>query len=260
MRHIPLARALAWAGACAACASLGTVVRADEAYSLRRAYKAGESERLKTTIKMEADKGARKVEWRLLTTETTKEVKADGTVVLQAVVDAGSVAVDGVDKGYRLDGQVITTVYDGAGRILRQEAPGAQWPVGMLLTIARPNFTLAKMLKPGEAYREEIPTSPDKSRKIAVSTTLTGTEKKSADLPEDALRVKTVTDGTIAGPDGDQKTHAETVAYLTPAGRRLVKYDGMLEGMAVPGLGLCKISFQVVRLPDAPKAADKAQP
>src|SRR5437763_1782238 len=94
-------------------------VAADDGYLLKRVYKAGQSEKFMTTLNIESGSqdGAPKVKFEvsILGTETVKEVRPDGSAVLETKLDKSTVNVGGQERDLPGGGQTITTTLDKDG-------------------------------------------------------------------------------------------------------------------------------------------------
>jgi len=225
--------------------------RADETYTLRRVYRTGEKDRYRTNIQIESDKPvegtARKIEFTLTTTETTKEVRDDGTVVVAITLDPVKAHVDGDERTISDAPVTITTTYDKIGKILRQE--GGSGPLVMiasLLNTARVNFTQERPLRIGEERKTEVPTGRGSQSTVKSVLSLLGWEKKNDEIPVDTLRIKSVVDSPA--PQGNQKVHMEVTAFVEADTGKPLKVDIMLTGTQFGPLPDARITIKRIRV------------
>lgn len=220
---------------------------AQESYSLRRNPKSGEVDKFKTVLKIDAKTGGGdvKIDVTLLTTETVKEVKSDGSYVVAATIDSAEVLVNGGAIPYSA-GQTITTTYDKSGRIIQQQASsGGNLNPSQLLGLSRLGFAPEEPLKIGAQKKYENEFSTERRQSIAGTVTLLGMEKAGGDLAFDALKVKNVGDLKIQGQGGEQTIHYDTLTYLDPRSARLQIAEGTVTRSGQDGGA--KIVFKVSR-------------
>lgn len=231
--------------------AIGSAAPGQEAHTLRRIFKQGESERYKTVIKFEQND----TEAVLVTTEVTREVKADGVAVVATTVDSIVLRARGAEMPFPGgSGQVVLSTYDKSGKMLKQEAIGGRGNVGQLLNVARPSVFVEKALKVGETVKDEIPLGPESAQKASVTITLVAIDKKDADTPVECLRYKVVTEaGPGARADGP-KNRGEVILRMSRADGKLVSAEGTMEGIPLPTGGTTKLSYKVTRTTEpAPK-------
>jgi hypothetical protein len=220
---------------------------AQESYTLKRVFTAGETDRYTTIIKFEQNA----MEAVLVTTEVTREVKDDGTALVATTVDSIVLRGRGSEMPFPGgSGQVLLSTYDKTGKLIKQETVGGGGSVGQLLNVARPGVFLEKPLKVGETIKDQVPIGPDKSRKADVSVTLMGLDKKGPDTPVDCLRYKVVTETVMPSPAGDAKNRSEVIVRLGKDTGKLVSAEGKMEGIPLPGGGSAKITYTVTRTTD----------
>ncbi len=214
-----------------------------ESYTVKRVFKQGETDRYTTTIKFEQNA----TEAVLVTSDVTREVKDDGTAVVATTVESFVLRARGTEMPFPGgSGQVILSTYDPSGKLVKQEALGGGG-VGQLLNVARPAVFVQKPMKIGDSVREELPLGPDKSRKGTVTLTLLGVDKKSAELPEECLRYRIVSEAPVMGASSDVKNRSEVVVRVSRTTGKLVTAEGTMEGIPLPNGGTTKITYTVKR-------------
>ena len=229
-----------------------SAVGADETYSIRRTFKAGEVDRYKTTLDIEAA-GGMKVQIAFATTEKTVEIKDDGTMTRSITVDSAEFVMDG--QAMPLPGfkpSTITSSFDKAGKPIKEEGDAGQFR--QMLSMTRPIAEADKPLKVGEDWKTEVPTNKDGTKKLNVTVTLVALEPKSETLKTETFKIKSVADGTVESPQGDQKIRFESVSNVTRDSGKPLRIEGTVVGMTIPQFGAAKISFKVIRQPDTPAA------
>ncbi|MCC6730330.1 MAG: hypothetical protein IT208_13415 [Chthonomonadales bacterium] len=228
----------------------------EASYSLKRVYRQGEVDRYRTIIHVEqqtAPAGSAPIVlvMTLTTTETTREVKPDGGVVLENRLDSAVVSLNGKEEPLPGPGQAVTlTTLDKDGKPVRQETTG-QTGIAPLIAMTRPAFLIPRPLKVGEQLKLRLPEGPETAKTLDVSITLVELAKKAQELPSDALRVKSVADGVLPGAAGAQRLHAEMTSLMEPEGARLLRVDGTVTGLVFPQIGPARMTFRVVRLPSS---------
>lgn len=207
---------------------------ADDTYALKPVYKAGEVERYRTVITYVVDTpmGVSQREVTIDTTETTRDVKPDGTATVETKVDSAKANLDGSQQEVGGGGETLTTVYDSAGRVVKQEGGFQPGSAAQMLNIARAVFAPEHPLKLGEAYKYSSEAKTDAgTRRVSGVLTAVGIEKKSADVPVDVLRVNNASDTVIAAPTGEQKMHADGYWLIDLANSKPVKLQGKITGI-----------------------------
>lgn len=220
---------------------------AQEAHSVKRVFKQGETDRYQTTIKFEQSP----TEAVMVTTEVTREVKADGVAVVATTVD--SIVLKARDTEMPFpggSGQVVLTTYDPNGKPVKQETLGGKGNIGQLLNIARPNIRVDKPLKVGDTVEEDVPLGSDGKLKAHVTISLTAIDRKSAELPSDCLRYKIVSE--TKAPAGEGATRSEIVARVSMSDGKLISAEGTMEGIPMPGGGTTRVTYKVVRKTEPP--------
>lgn len=234
--------------------ALGTVaaalpVCAQDAYHLRRVYKAGETDKYKTTIAIQGSNpmggGAMKVELTLLMTETTKEVKEDGTVTVVTTIESGTVNFNGMEQSLPNQGQTITTTFDKSGKLVKEE--GAPGVLGGMLGFTRVGAMPDRPLRVGEEWKFDIPINEAKQQRVKGTVTLLSLEKKSEDVPIDTLKIRSVVDTPLTTPQGDQQMHLEATTFVEPGTGKAIKVEGVITGQIGP-INDAKVIFKRIRV------------
>jgi len=232
-----------------AMASLTAAALGQDTYAVKRIFKQGETDRYNTVIKFEQNE----TEAVLVTTDVTREVKQDGSAVVATTIESCVLRARGTEMPFPGgSGKVILSTYDPSGKLIKQETLGGG-SVGQLVTIARPSVHVEKPMKIGDAIRDEIKTGPDKSLKGTVTLTFVGVDPKSADLPEECLRYKIVSEMPVVGGAPNMKTKHEYTVRVSRATGKLVTAEGAMDG-PLPNGGTMKITYKVNRVsPETPK-------
>jgi len=227
--------------------------RADDAYTIKRVFKAGEVDRYKTTLDIEAS-GGMKLQISFTTTETTKEIKDDGSMVRAITIEGADLSLNGQSvamPGFKPS--TITASFDKDGKPVKEEGEAGQFK--QMLSMTRPTIEADRALRVGEEWKTEVPTNKDGTKKLNVTVTLVGLEPKTEAVPAESYKVKTVADGVVESPQGDQKVKMESVTFVTRDSAKILKSDGTVTGLSLPQFGQAKITFKVVRQPDKPTGA-----
>jgi hypothetical protein len=233
-------------------------VRAQDSYVLKRVYKAGEKDRYRTTITVEGqnpsgDGSAVKIDIALVTTETTQEIKPDGTITLVTTVVDGTINANGQERPFPGAGETITTTLDKNGKPIKVE--GGQGQLAPLLNMTRFNAggLQDRALKVGQDYKFEIPTGEDKNRKTTGVITLSGKEPKCDEVPVETLKVKGTVDTLLPLQQEDTPAHIVATAFVEPGTGKTLKIEGTITGK-LGLLGDVKLTFKRLRVnPDEKK-------
>jgi hypothetical protein len=181
---------------------------AEDSYSLKRAFKSGEVDKYRTVITMETDTPANPMtlEFTILTTETVKDVKPDGSAVVELKVDAANMVVkDKVNTATREmnDSTVITSTFDASGKETKRDVSGENGqpgPAAMLLGLVRTGMVPPKALRSGEDWKYDIPAADAKAPHRTGVVTVVGLEKRPGATPDSVLRVRYSTDVSTPRP------------------------------------------------------------
>lgn len=221
---------------------------AQDAYTLKRTYKAGEVDRYKTTLEVEAT-GGMKFQVVFTTSEKTNEIKPDGTMVRSITVESAEVATGGQTMpmpGFQK--VTMTATFDKDGKVVKEEGEGGQFR--QMLSMTRPPAEAEKPLKVGEEWKTQVPTNKDGTKKLDVTVTLVGLEPKSDKVPADAYKVKTVAEGPVESPQGDQRVRMESVTLAARDSGKPLRTEGTITGLTLPQFGQAKLTFKVEKLAD----------
>jgi len=253
---------LAIVAALAAAAALWCLpVTAQETHSLRRVYKAGETDRYRLTMRLE--RGEVKLDLTLQMTETTKEARPDGSSVIELSMDSGEMTLNGTEVPIPNIGQKMTFRVDKDGKPIKDEQPAdPDSPLATIMALARSSSMPDRPVKVGETIKVEVPVEGGRDRKLVAQFTLVGTEKRSAEVPMDTLKVKTAIEGLVPTPDGDQNLKIDATSLYEPGTGKVVRVEGTVSGFRLSQLGPepAKLSFKRVRLPaEAPAQASDAK-
>lgn len=237
----------------AALLGLAMAGHAQDTYTVKRTFKAGEVDRYKTNMQIESDTGM-KVEIVFETTEKTDELKADGAMVRSIRIETAQILVNG--QTMALPGfqpTTLTSSFDKDGKPLKEEGQAGQFR--QFLSMTRPIAEAEKPLKVGEEWKTDVPTNKDGTKKLNVTVTLVGLEPKSDTLSADAYKIKTVADGVVEAQNGDQKVRVESTSLVRRDNGAPLRIEGTVTGISMAPFGAAKVTFKVVRQPDKPTEA-----
>jgi hypothetical protein len=234
-----------------------TAASGQEGHSLKRTFKAGDSDRYRTTINVDAQGGAVKLDIVVVTSEVVKEVKADGTTTVETKLESGTINFGGMEVPLPDNagvGKTMTTVYDKAGKIIKEEGQTRRGISG-LVAMTQPTFFPDHPVKAGEEVKFD--TGAGKDPKPAATSkgviTVVGLEKKSDDVSVDTVKVKVVADTTMKSPEGDMTAHLDGTALVEPGSGKSLLSTGTITGMKLPQIGEANMKYRVTRM----KADDK---
>lgn len=227
-------------------------VHADDTYLVKRTFKAGEVDRYKTTLDIEAA-GGMKLQLSFATTEKTREIKDDGAMVRSITVESADIVVNGQTMpmpGFKAT--TITGTFDKDGKPSKEEGDAGQFR--QLLSMTRPMAEADRALKLGEEWKTEVPTNKDGTKKLNVTVTLVSLEPKSDTMPTETYKIKTVAEGLVETPQGDQKVKMESVSLVARDSGKMIKSDGTVSGINMQPFGDAKVVYKVARQPDKAEA------
>jgi len=235
------------------CAS--TAGALEDTYSLKRVYKAGEIDKYKTVITMEADTPMGtpiSFTYTILTTEKVLEVKPDGSAVVETRVDNAKVKIKDIDRELD-DNSVVTVTIDKNGKETKREGGGddQRGAAVKMLGLARFSSMPPHALKNGEAWKYEIPAADDKSPKTTGSVTLLGKEKPEGGDRE-LLKVKCFTTVTTPSKTGDTKLEMLSTIFVEPVTGKPLDVDVVGNGK-LGTFDAKKISVKQQRIKDTSK-------
>ncbi|HSV72218.1 MAG TPA: hypothetical protein VLH79_00465 [Chthonomonadales bacterium] len=223
---------------------------AQESHSLRRVFRAGETDRYRLTMNLE--RGEVKLDLTLQMTETTREVRNDGSIVIEMTMDSGSMLLNGTEVPIPNVGQKVTFSVDKDGKPIKGEQPiDSESPLATVMALARSSSLPDRPIRVGETVRVEVPIEGSRDRKLAAQFTLVGIERRSEEVPVDTLRVRSVIEGLVPTPDGDQNLKIEATSLYEPGTGKVVRVEGVVSGFRLVQLGPepARLSFKRLRLP-----------
>lgn len=217
---------------------------AEDTYSLRRTYKAGEVDRYKLVIGID---GTVKGEISLVIKETTKSILASGEVTVESTIESGKMVFGGQDQPFPGVGQTSTTTIDSkTGRTLRTEGGTG----GMGITgIARMTRNLGipdRPVKIGEEIKYESPVGVGKD-KVTGTLKVVELEKKSDAISADTIKLKAVAEVPAPGSAGE-KMHMEATAWVEPGSGKNLKLEGTATGTVTALGGKATVTIKRTRL------------
>ena len=224
------------------------ITHAQESATLKRVYKAGETERYKTVITIDAQTpmGPQKGEITMLTTEKTKEVKDDGTVVLTATLDSGSVRFG--EGNVPLPTVILTTTLNKDGKIVKEEGGNVENAPSLpeLFFLTRNSVFATHALKIGEEWKYSTALDTARKRTVKGSLTLVSREPKSEEIPIESLKIRTVKDGVLGSGKETRPVHIEAISLLEPDTGKDFRTEGAI--VMKTAAGELKMTFTRLRL------------
>jgi hypothetical protein len=235
----------------------------DDGFVLKRTYRAGDVERFKTTLNIQsgAEAGAQpvKLEVTIIGTESVKEVRADGSTVLETKMEKSIVNVGGQERENPGSGEVITTIINKEGQIVPAKTTGSAGGgnTSQMLAFTRGFAFPDKPMRAGDEHKFESKSMDGDKTTQTVKGVLTvvGLEKRGKELPADAVKVKVLVDATIPGPEGTeaQNIHVDGHSWIEPGEGKSVMTAGKVTGFRIPTLGNATMEYKRVRIPAGAK-------
>lgn len=222
-------------------------VRAQDTYTIKRTYKAGETDRYRIKLQMEGESpmGPLNLEMTMDMVETTKQVNEDGTVVVEMKMDSGTIKFNDQEMSMPGAGETVRMTVDQTGRVLKTEggAAGRGGNLNGLVNLTRVATWPDRPLRVGETWTFEIPLENNSQAKVKGSFTVVGPEKKSDQIKVDTLKVKIATEIPIPAPQGEPaKIKMDTMVYVEPSTGKVMKAEGSGSGQLGP-IGQAKMKF-----------------
>jgi hypothetical protein len=219
----------------------------DDEYNLIRVFKTGEVDRYRTKLKIEGNKGT--IEINLVTTDTVKEVKPDGSYTIQTRIDSGTLNIGGSTSPFAGVGQAVITTFDRAGKMLKTESAGNDRGKGLaeLIGITRLNFTNTDGLKIGETRKFDVPMG-EGGQKAFGTIKILKLEKPGNEIKVETVRVQTL--ATLSGPtDSTAKpVRLDSTSLVDPRTAVVHKLTGSATDLPLGTLGAGKVLFDRVRI------------
>lgn len=230
--------------------------RAEDAYALKRVYKAGETDRYKTVMTMEAEtpQGAMKVETTMVMSHTTKEVKEDGTVVVVRKVESGAININGMERPLPNVGQETTLTLDKTGKVVKREGgdPPGRPSFGRMLGLTNVDVYPDHPLKIGEEWKFEFQPEEEAKEKAKGVLKILGVEPKSDEVPAEALKVNVKVEMPLTTPQGDMMVKVDVTTLVEKETGKELKSEGMITGVQF-GPVEPKINIKRTRVKDETK-------
>ncbi len=219
----------------------------DTAYTVKRVYKAGESDRYKISSKVNMNNPAAGGDVEILTTmlvkETTKEAKDDGSIVSISEFESAGVTFNGMDIDITTMMPKVTTSRDKSGKIDVKTEGGNEQVTSQMGQMMKQMSSLSAVAFPTKAVKVGDSWDIDSSQfgtgipsaKVKGKVTLV-----SADMVKGVkvLKFKTVSDVT---GDMDTKMHSEATTLVNAATGKPISMTNKTEGDAGGG----KISVEM---------------
>lgn len=237
------------------------------AYSIERKFEKDGVDRYRLTLNTNmngpvTDGQERNIKAKLLLRQKVKEVKTDGTAVLdsefeQGVADIGDMQEMDILFLLPRGSQTISK----AGVVLASRSEGGQTPGGSggdvleMLARAQRVFMPNKPVKVGDKWKFEHKSEKDKSRVTGEAAILK--IEKVGDI--ETLLIKAIAD-MVTGADGGGKSHFEGTANLDPKTGKMVKMSGTMDSeTGVAGRSKTEIQVQMETGRDAAKPEKKEE-
>ena len=220
---------------------------AQDTYTIKRTYKAGETDKYRIALQMEGESpmGPLNLEMTMDMVETTKQVNEDGTVVVEMRMDSGTIKFNDQEMSMPGAGETVRMTIDKTGRVVKTEGgtAGRGGNLNGLVNLTRVATWPDRPLRVGETWTFEIPLENNSQAKVKGSFTVVGPEKRSDQIKVDTLKVKIATEIPIPAPQGDPVTiKMDSVVYVEPSTGKVVKAEGSGSGQLGP-IGQAKMKF-----------------
>jgi hypothetical protein len=230
--------------------------RAEDTYALKRVYKAGETDRYKTVMTMEAEtpQGAMKVETTMVMSHTTREMKEDGTVVVVRKVESGTINFNGMERPLPTVGQETTLTLDKTGKVVKQEGgdPPGRPGFGRMLNLTNVNVYPDHPLKIDEEWKFEFQPEEESKEKVKGILKILGVEPKSDEVPAETLKVNIKMEVPVSTPQGNTVVKVDVTTLVEKETGKELKSDGTVTGVQF-GPVEPKINIKRTRVKDETK-------
>jgi hypothetical protein len=226
--------------------------RAQDTYTIKRAYKAGETDKYRINLQLQGESpmGPLNLEMTMDMIETTKQILEDGSVVVEMRMDSGAIKFNDQEMSMPGAGETMRMTIDKTGRVVKTEggAAGRGGNLNGLINLTRVATWPDRPLRVGETWTFEVPLENNPQAKVKGSFTVVGPEKKNDEIKVDTLKVKIATEIPIPAPQGDPaKIKIDSLVYIEPGTGKVMKAEGSGSGQLGP-LGQAKMKFTRVRV------------
>lgn len=237
--------------------TLAARFRRDEALiSVKRAYKMGDMDRYKLAFSAKLNvpmTGELELKMNATLKETTKESKADGSALLQSVVEQANLKIGDQESEVTSFLSPFFQKVDKQGKVVEIKMEGGENQLGQRLgDIFQQVFQMEgafyppKAVKTGETWKLDATKikQPDGTQEVTGSATYVGKETVKK---VETLKIKLIRDTSFTSDKAqlNSKTHFEGYGNIDPKDGKFVKITGAIEGSTGP---LKKGEFSVDRL------------
>lgn len=214
-------------------------------YTLTRTYKSGDVDHYKIvfhTVVNGPQTGGMPVDVMLnmLMRETTKEVKTDGSGILEDKFEEANAKFGDNEMDAASFLPVVTQTRSKAGQVLDTKSEGGNGPFAsggtqILMIFAQQGGLYAPApVKAGDTWKVELANPENKETKTTGTGTLVGKDKVGT---TDVLKIKLVTDtkASVTTPENgkqDVKLHFEGVGSMDPATGRVLRMTATIDSDA----------------------------
>jgi hypothetical protein len=233
-----------------------SVARMQDAMTLTRKVKAGDSVRYKTTLTLSANGADVTVEQNRK--QTVKEVKESGETVTEITGEGDKLTVNGETNDIPPTAATTVTL-DKSGKILSYKPAAADDPYLStstlhLLTLAEEIIFPDKAVKTGDSWKTEVDNPAVKEKKVVITTTFVGIEKVDG---ADVWKVKQTLEAETAG--GGSLKSEMTALVETTTGQTL-SAEQSVTGVPTSELGALDWKAKLVRVKAEAAKPEVAKP
>ena len=212
----------------AALLAVGIAAYAEDAITLSRKFKEGDTVRYKATVNANVMGGEATV--TTTSKQTVKKVKDNGEVIVSIVDEGGKLSFGGMEQDLPGGAEVVETRGKN-GRITKLEFPsGGQEimtpEIRELMSLISDVILSEKAVKSGDAWEVEVDNPAVKGKKVTFKSTFVGTEKLD-DVT--AWKVKQATESLT--DDKGAKLSSEFVYWLDPTTGYTLKAESKVDGI-----------------------------
>lgn len=212
---------------------------AEDSYSIKRVYKAGEVDRYKMSFTIEGNVQA---EVNLVIKESTKSVK-DDVATVETTIESGKIKFGGQDAPFPQAGQTTSRNIDvKTGKVVGAQGQ-AGGPLGRLSSLTNNLGIPDHPVKIGEEIKFDSPVNEGKD-KVTGTLKVLGLEPKSADVTVDTVKLNAVVN---LPAEMGEKLKVDATAFVEPGTGKQLKLDATVTGK-MPMLGDATVKIQRIRI------------
>jgi len=235
----------------AALLAVGVAAFAQDAVTLTRKFKEGDTIRFKTTVNASVMGGEAVV--TTTSKQTVKKVKENGEVVVSIMDEGGKLSFGGAEQDIPGGAEIVETRGKN-GRISRLEFPsGGQEimtpEIRELMSLIPDVIFSDKAVKAGDAWEAEADNPAVKGKKIAFKSSFVGVEKVG-----EVAAWKVKQNAEALTDDKGAKLSSEYVYWLDPATGHLIKSQAKVDGIPTQ-FGVMSWTSKIERIKDEEKKA-----